>query len=285
MKRGTVYLAAYLSSKRDRHRNCQIEPDDFDYIKEYCRSIELNGLKSIIIVDECSSKFIKSHTIKIVKPEYGETYRKNNAEIRFKKIDRSRFTDNTLYDKIHLHDERFYYLYDVIASMSESETEYYMLTDISDVEVLNPVEEVINVDPNKLYIGRENETIDKNEWFTHYMNELNWLQDEYNDGRSLLGTDVQAEREEEFRSVFGTRTLLNCGTLYGHRDILLEFLCRVLMIMNIVYAKQDVPRPLDMLVFNYVAYRYYEDRLYMGTTLTTRFGYEEYDTTKALKHK
>ena len=55
------YLAAYLTSKYNYHRDVQHKSDNFEYIKEYYQSIVKLNLNAVIIVDDSSDEFIQKY--------------------------------------------------------------------------------------------------------------------------------------------------------------------------------------------------------------------------------
>ena len=113
-----IYIAAYLSLGRDYHRDRQEISDNFEYIKEYYDSIKRNGLRSMILVDGCTQSFIDKYSIKI------DVY-----EIKLIKLNK-RF-NNISIQNIHIHDERFYYFYDIVVLGTN---DYYVLSDISEYQ-------------------------------------------------------------------------------------------------------------------------------------------------------
>ena len=138
-----ILIAAYLSTKCDRHRYIQVTPDNYSYIEDYCRSIKNNGIYALILTDECSEDFIAKHSI--------ET---DMYSIKLVPIVPLLLTNIKFRDTIHIHDERFFYFLNAIesdlGSNLLSESEYLVFTDVSDVQILNPIEDMIELDPNLL---------------------------------------------------------------------------------------------------------------------------------------
>jgi len=247
----TKYIAAYLSLLRDLHKNIQLEPNSFEYIKNYYDSIIILDLTSIIVVDDASDEFISHYA---------------NRNVSFYKIQHELDLDIMLNIK-HLHDLRFVYFLELI--IKDTTTDYFMLTDISDVVIINPIQNIIDIDNNTIYVGKENQNISENIWFN----------DTYS---KLMNTSTFGDTKQVFRD----KTLLNCGILFGHRDILIDFLTTMTKLMIDIYQNDVIDivnKPIDMFLVNYVGYKYFD--IYDGSLLNTSFAQNEYDTTKCVKHK
>jgi hypothetical protein len=247
------YISAYLCSKYDHHRKTQVSDDDFGYIEEYYNQIIRLNLKADILVDLISNSFIKRYA---------------NQNIRFCKSSLS----SDFWEKSHPHDIRFMYFLEHI--MLNPNIEYLMLSDIRDVVVLNPIEKIIQINPTTLFVGTENEKILENKWFHHYL-QLPCF-----------------EQYPDYRIIFENKTILNCGTIFGHRNMLIKLLTQLVgMMLNIYCANNqssdDIPppNPIDMFCLNYIVYKYYQNNLYCGDLFNTRFGAYIYDMTKVIKHK
>ena len=96
-----IYLAAYLNSKRDEHKDIQLEADSYEYIKDYCCSIKKNNLYCVIIVDKCTDKFMNLYTDKNI------SFYKQDYDLDGNRL--SKVHDNML-----LHDRRFLMFYNYI---------------------------------------------------------------------------------------------------------------------------------------------------------------------------
>lgn len=243
------FMAAYLSLNRDYHKNTQIEPNDYEYIREYCDSITKNDCRAVILMDTLSHEFMKRYSTK---------------NINLCTIDKNDIDPNIL-----IHDARFFYFLDYIKK--DTSTEYFMLSDVSDVTLLNKPQNVIKLEKNKLYICRENQFINENEWFLKYVDKMPFL------------------KCFDYEEKFTNKTLLNCGVIFGHRDIIIKLLEMVTMCMKKVYSKKStniqILKPLDMFVINYVIYTYFSKFLYDNNDFNTKFGHYELDSTKVVKHK
>lgn len=195
-----LYLAAYLTSRYDHHRRMQHTDSDFSYIEKYYESIMKLGLKSVIIIDNPTEANI----------EFINRYTNNNVSFYIPKpVDRD----------MHIHDLRFFYFYEYI--LSRSDIEYVMMTDISDVVILNPIEDIIDIHTKLLCIGIENDEIENNQWFNKTYGKITKIQGNY----PICDYDV----------LFENKTLLNCGSIFGHRDLLSVFLMKTIMIMVSIY--------------------------------------------------
>lgn len=287
------YLSAYLCSQYDYHKKTALSSDNFDYIKSYYESIVDLDLEAVIIVDNISDDFIKKYS---------------NKNVTFYRQPR-----NISHDHMQLHDIRFVYFMDYIirdkcidgltVGTIDGNDYYYMISDVSDVVILNPVQNIINIDPHTLYVGTENQNLLDNTWFNHkfFNKSVNqWL--------------INNPSVSDYQEVFVDRVILNCGIIFGCRELLIEFLNRFVELSLDIYGFAEsfpqnislsiVPKetslltqtdchpqmgthryPIDMFVVNYVSYKYYGGVVYDGGLLNTRFGAYLFDTTKCVKHK
>lgn len=192
-----LYLAAYLTSRYDYHRRMQHIDSDFTYIEKYYKSIMKLNLKSVIIIDNANVDFINRYT-------------NNNVSFHVPKpVSRD----------IHVHDLRFFYFYEYI--LSRNDIDYIVITDISDIVILNPIENIINIHPKLLCIGVENDNIECNQWFNKTYGKITKIQGNY----PIC----------EYDGLFGNKRLLNCGSIFGHRDLITVFLMKTIMIMVSIY--------------------------------------------------
>ena len=159
--------------------------------------------------------------------------------------------------------------------MADTVTDYFVFTDISDVVVLNPMQNVINLCPETIYVGMEVDQILQNEWFTEV----------YGKKRCICDTITI----HEYITTFANKILINCGTICAHKTLSVEVLTKIINIMDLVYMTHGTetltPMPIDMFAWNYVVYKHYNDRIYDGDNFTTPFNKNISDTTKCLKHK
>jgi hypothetical protein len=241
-------LTSYLCAGYDFHKNKQLSANNFDYIKEYYDSVFFHNLKSVIIADNMDKTFIEKYS---------------NMKIQFSIVE----TD----DHMLLHDRRFCYFLKYI--LEDVTTEYYLLSDVSDVIVLNKLENVLDVDNNTIYVCREGENIDTNKWFDEYIIYI----------KKLMIDDMYGD----YNDVFKNKVINNCGAIFGHRHIIIRFLVIMIGMMKTIYdkSKENINRPLDMFATNYVLYKHFSDNLYKGNSFNTPFWCNVYDNTKFIKHK
>lgn len=111
--------------------------------------------------------------------------------------------------------------------------ENVFFTDVSDVQVvLNPFVQKL-YDSDYLYCGDEPGTIGENGWIKHSLDKL----------ISLPGY---------WELIHSNRPMLNCGIFGGGRDIVMQFLSKlILLIEQMKYRKIDAT--VDMPLYNYVA--------------------------------
>jgi len=240
------YLSLYFCSKFDYNRTEQLEKDNFNYIKEYYNSIVYHNLHSIIFYDDLSDSFINKY---------------QNHNVLFKKPG----NHNIFSSKIkHIHDERFFYFLDYI--INDYQYDYFVLTDIADVIIMKDVDN-IELDKDKLYVGKDISNILDNKWFLN----------------KYFNTDIYVKGDSW--KVFKDKQLYNCGVICGHRKILIKFLLKMCELMLILYDKNNLNHPIDMYVFNYVLYKYFNNNIYLGDDFITDFSKDTYDLDKCIKHK
>jgi hypothetical protein len=255
------YLAAYLTGKYDYNRKQQVHSNDFNYIKAYYESIQKLKLQAIIFIDNASEDFIDKYS---------------NEYVSFYQVNENQLTKN-----MHPHDARFLYFEEYIKQ--DTNTDYFVLTDVSDVIILNPIEEILQLNKNLLYVGFEGELISENVWF-----------------RKTYGFRSIRNNYHFFDSdnLLCNRILLNCGTLLGSRETILIFLFLMKKTFNSIYSFGDqcaqendsffdkIPAPLDMFVTNYIIHKFfYDDNLFKGHGFTSLFSGEYFDMTTCVKHK
>lgn len=240
------YFAVYFATIYDNHKDVAVEKNNFDYIRNYYNSIlSLSGNVSCYILhDHLSDDFINKYTRK---------------RIKFVHIDIK--PDNNLQP----HDLRFYEVYKIIEK--EPQIKNIFITDISDCIVIKNGIALLNGE-NYLYICREGETFDENEWTKDY---LKYIYLEYS-------VDFRGYRH------FEGKKLLNSGIVGGRRKLMLDFLSKCVTFMDSLNIKQP-GKPVDMITINFVAYTYFYSSLYTGEYLHTRFGFREYSKSRYFKHK
>lgn len=170
------------------------------------------------------------------------------------------------YPDLTLYFYRFLMAYEFL--LAHPEIEKAALTDAKDVTMLNYPFDM--VDDGVLYIG--------DEW------------------KRLGDTDIivnssSPQYMKDFSAKNGTRVLLNIGVLVGTRDVLLEYLgimAKLITDEQLKVQQGNENAGLDgfeMEIGNYVAYRYFADRLVHGREVTTIFkGYQE-KSSAWFKHK
>jgi len=244
----TKYLSLYFCLKYDSHREQQTKMNNFGYIQEYYESIIKHRLDCIIIYDAMNDEFIKKYS---------------NENIKFYK--------QLSMNDMCIHDGRFIYFLEYI--QNNKDTKYFLLSDISDVVIINPIEKIIDINDEILYVSKENQNILDNEWFSNKFTKHKTIND--------------YKKISDYKNIFDNKVMLNCGVIFGHRNILIEFLTHFVTLLIDIYKyhNDDISYPLDMFVVNYTSYKYFNSRLYDGELLTTIFGSNIYDTTKCIKHK
>jgi hypothetical protein len=231
------YFAVYYTRNKDRHKNVNVENDNFEYMRDYYNSIEKNNLNATIFHDNLSSNFINKYATNKIK-----------------------FIKQTINYLMQPHDIRFIELYKYL--LDNKHIKKICLTDISDVIIIKDCHDLI--ENNKLYVGGESEYIYENEWFAEY---LQYIKEKYK--MDILCHD---------------KKILNCGIVCGNREIIMDFLKKIVYLLNKLYIDENT-RPLDMFVINHIIYTNFNDQLYIGNNLNTPFGHYIHDEYYYFKHK
>lgn len=149
--------------------------------------------------------------------------------------------------------------------LEHPELDEIAMVDLGDVKVMNNPFGKISSD--KLYFGDEpapvNSPIVMNEWMPDY-------------AKKFLIENQQLQ-------------MLNPGVIIGKRTIIIEFLGQM---VNIIYdrlvaiKKGEHPlRRLEMAMINYVAYRYFPNRIVHGRIVNSEFGFFIDNSNSWFKHK
>jgi hypothetical protein len=245
-----IFLSVYLTSRYDYHKNIQLKSDDFCYIENYYNSIKKLKLKSKIFVDTCSKKFIMNHKTNYINFIFDPLciIKKN--------------TKNTVTNNMLIHDLRFILFRNYLYHKKHS---HYFLSDISDVEILNDPK-ILNDD--YIYVGEENENIFENKWFQIYIKDMDFIDKYFPD----------------YQNILNNKMILNCGTIFGNYSIIKKFLDLFHKYLFILYKNENIKRPLDMFLTNYISYKFFPSKL-RTKNFSTVFGHQQHDYTKIVKHK
>lgn len=142
--------------------------------------------------------------------------------------------------------------------INNEDVNYVWLVDATDVELLkNP----FNIHKDILYVGYENDVL-LNSW--------------------LIRNSKADTNMKKFFSANSQLQLLNCGVIGGHRDIILELLNKYLTYYYLNYEKRS---HVDMPLFNYIMYKYFQGRFVTGKQIVTQFKKNEYNDVSIWKHK
>jgi hypothetical protein len=197
-----VVLTVYLTQRQDPQRKITWPPNCDDTVRTWIRSLERCKLTGVIFHDGLSDHFIDKW---------------ENDALLFWPIDWS--TPWTAAE------ERVKIYRDWLVV---NDCDWVLTTDLADVEFHRDPFEVMN-DPERLYIGSENERIGEVELFQQWM------------------------RAAYRRVSFADFRILNPGIVGGKYDLMVKFLGRWLAEMEL--AVQPTPPPHDITAFNRLIYR------------------------------
>ncbi|KRN27703.1 hypothetical protein IV38_GL001916 [Lactobacillus selangorensis] len=168
------------------------------------------------------------------------------------------------FDELSMYYQRWILAFHFI--QAHPEIEHVVLVDLNDVEMLH--DPFDDLDPDKLYIG----------------DEVNDLTMSY-----IVDDDQQPLEMRNFFSEHFNFQLLNPGVILGSRKIILEFL-GIMANLFLQDFRDHVYKgrylfPFDMGLVNYVAYRYFYNRLVHGRQVSTVFKFLETQSGAWFKHK
>ncbi|EDQ91461.1 uncharacterized protein MONBRDRAFT_31460 [Monosiga brevicollis MX1] len=225
-------LTTYLTSVADPQHRIRRHPDQYGYMRGWHLSLVQLNLNGIIFHDELGSNFVSS-----LQPSGMNFVRMSVG---------SRSTN----------DARFYaYLDHLRAHPSLSRV---LMTDASDVILqADPFDLMSSVNDDVLFVGHDNDLFDS-------MRSMPWLR------ASLQECDMHA-RLPDLEDVLDRPLMFNAGVFGGHRTVVLEFLARMVSVLD------ELPPDVNcnMAAFNYVIHKHFMERLYTGYPFTSHFWLHE----------
>ncbi|MFY9255410.1 MAG: hypothetical protein WAO83_18305 [Fuerstiella sp.] len=227
-------VTVMMTRKPDPQRGTPIAGDYLEYISPWWTTINKVGLHGIILHDGLPADFIADATTDCVS---------------FQKCELGNFPI--------LHQRHFA----VRDYLQQSEHEFVLVTDVSDVAIKRDPFELIaaNADNCRLFIGSEEKTIARNKCLR------NELAGQYGEVR------------------FSDRPVVNPGILGGRRQQVIDFL-------NLLTAEieelGDRLLASDMSIINQVFHSHYDlSEVFTGSPLHSRFRKWDYNTPAAVMHK
>ncbi|GEK29088.1 hypothetical protein [Furfurilactobacillus siliginis] len=170
------------------------------------------------------------------------------------------------YPDISLYMERLEPTFDFL--MAHPEVEKAALVDVGDVELLNyPFDEI---EADKLYIGNENGTVGS---------------------VPIVTSGPMPQYAQEFFLQHMNVPLVNPGVIVGTRAVLLEFIGKIatLIAKSQLELAQDKPDAslgvYEMMIVNYVAYRYFAERMVQGLKVNSTFQFYNHNVSSWFRHK
>lgn len=217
-----VVLTVYMTSKKDPQRGVFQDNDSYDYIKPWYETMKDKQLHGIIFYDNLSETFIKKY-----------------------ETDKIFFVKTTL-GSYSINDER-YRIYKNFLNENEH-YKYVLTTDVSDVEINKDPFDLMELDPEKLYIGTNVVLKGPEDRTPKWYDRREWKIVRFN----------KALKDANYDSIGYTRNeyqIYNVGLLGGRYDIVKPFIDEMCKIIDIV----DNNKNNNMLIANYLIIKNYLD--------------------------
>ena len=232
-KKRDVIFTSYFTSNADPQRAKRRKANRFQYMKDWYDSVHETNLSAVVFHDDLDTTFVSKLT---------------SNRVAFHRVPSlaGRSTN----------DARFYAWYDYL--LDNPDVDRVLLTDISDVTFQkNPFDfmNVLNDDERRLFVGQDIDLFPNMETMGWVMKRL----------RQCYG-DASVE-SGEIASVKRLHLVYNAGVIGGSRRVVLPFLERV------TRALDHTPPSLNcnMPAVNYVIHKHFDDYVYTGYPLTSRF--------------
>jgi hypothetical protein len=242
-----VICATLLTGVYDVNRNEALAEDQFSLIKEWYHSIIDLQLHGIIFHNSFSDETVAQY---------------QNQYIKFIKVSYDGSINPNAYR---------YLIYNDFLRANEGKIEQLFVTDIADVVVLqNPfIQPLFIQNPDLLFCGDEQETL-ANPWMQQHNSHL----------RNHITSFA------EYESANQNKTLLNCGIIGGHFELMQSLMQQLSQIHNTYTIHNKTAFTLDMGAFNFIARTQFGENLKHGTPINTIFKqYEKNRSDCWFRHK
>jgi hypothetical protein len=267
----TVILTVYCNLKKDPQRQTHVDGNSYEYISPWYRTMKEKDLHGIIFCDNVSDDFITKY---------------QTPKIRFLKIKMGRYSIN---------DERYFIYYNFLTqSQPKLKYKYVLMTDVSDVEINRNPFELIQSDPDKIYVGMNfhgDKGIDASTRSPAWYDRRKWKIDPFNKKLQEAKYDKQHpeggfKRDEHYQ-------IWSAGLLGGDIQTMMHLLSEMCKLFDIT----DSHKNYNMLILNYILRRYFAsnynpttactDHIVSGRPFNSRFKrFEKYGVSDAfLIHK
>ena len=232
-------FACLLTGIFDVNRNELIADDNFEVVQKWYNSMVDLKLNAVLFHNSFSDETVSKF---------------ENEYVKFEKVVQN--------DSFNPNINRYFVYQDYITN-HQAEINNLFLTDISDVTViLNPFEHnYFKANKNKIFCGDENKILNND-----------WMHDHCLHLRNEITNFVAFEVENQ------DKTLLNCGVIGGSKTIILELLNKITSLHQNYSLSNKTPFTLDMGVFNYVMYTFFQNQFLHGNPINTVF--KNYETNR-----
>lgn len=231
-----VVMACHLTGVYDVNRNNTLPDDDFGLVQDWAHSLRELGLTGILFHNNFTEQTCQKH---------------QNEHLRFVKVD---------YDQGYKPNVYRYFVYRDYLQVHAPALKGLFLTDVSDVVALqNPFQQPLFLEhPDTLFCGDEPTTL-HNPWMLAHGAHLRQNMADY----------------AAFETAFQAATLLNCGIIGGHLQVMQAFLAQLCHIHQQYNYNNQTAYTGDMGAFNYLARTQFQNHLWHGPPVNTVFkGYE-----------
>lgn len=215
-----VVLTVYMTSKKDPQRQVFQEKNSYNYIKPWYETMKTKDLHGIIFYDNLTDEFINKY---------------QTEKIIFYKAKLGKYSIN---------DER-YMIYKMFLELFPH-YKYVLTTDVSDVEINKDPFELMESDPDKLYIGTNVVLDGPIERTPKWYDRREWKIVRFNKALKDKGYDSIGYTKNEYQ-------IYNVGLLGGKYSIAKSFIddmCELILVA-------DNNKNNNMLIANYIVIRKY----------------------------
>eukprot|EP00434_Breviolum_minutum_P016250 symbB.v1.2.014320.t2/scaffold1020.1/size145545/8 len=234
---GLMVLTSYFTTKGDWQHDGVHANVSFSNIQKLYQTAIQNGLSVTVAYDSLPQEFVDTYA---------------SQRFRFVKVDLTEF-DN----RYGVNDVRYFIFHRLLSENLEWKSVF--IVDGFDVRSgMNPCS---GIEPEKIYVGSEPDELGrrlKNHWWT-----------------TPLFQNMGGKYEQWYTSkVTEDMKMLNCGITGGQRDIMLQFLTRMVQVLQdpalaIRQSNQDIN--VNMAALNYILYAEFEGKFQYGPPVHSVF--------------
>ena len=226
-----VVLTVYMTGKKDPQRGIFQDNNSYEYIKPWYETMKEKQLHGVIFYDKLSNKFIEKY-----------------------QTDKIFFIKATL-GSYSINDERYIIYHNFLNN--NSHYKYVLTSDISDVEINKDPFEIMELEPEKLFIGTNVVLKGPEDRTPKWYDRREWKIVRFNDALKRANYDLIGYTKNKYQ-------IYNVGLLGGAYKVVKPFIDEMCRIIFIVKNNKNN----NMLIANYIILKHYIDG-YNKTTFCT----------------